>query len=99
MFKPGLDDYGYGLWAYDSNIDGKTHRTVKRPGSIMGAQAQLFRFLDDDVTIIILSNTGTATSMTSWRRSGRRWCRKPAWQTFNPGVDCRPCGPYSQPHG
>lgn len=59
MFKPGLDDYGYGVWAYDSKINGKPHRTVKRPGSIMGAQAQLFRFLDDDVTIILLSNTGT----------------------------------------
>lgn len=59
MVKPGLDDYGYGAWVYDSKIDGKMHRTFKRPGSIMGAQSQLFRFLDDDVTIIILSNTGT----------------------------------------
>lgn len=59
MFKPGLDDYGYGLWSYETKINGKAHRVVKRPGSIMGAQTQLFRFLDDDVTIIILSNTGT----------------------------------------
>jgi D-alanyl-D-alanine carboxypeptidase len=59
MFKPGLDDYGYGLWSYDTKINGKTHRVVKRPGQIMGAQTQLFRLLDDDVTIIILSNTGT----------------------------------------
>lgn len=59
MFKPGLDDYGYGVWTYDSKIDGKAHRTVKRPGSIMGAQTQLYRLLDDDVTVIILSNTGT----------------------------------------
>lgn len=59
MFKPGLDDYGYGVWTYESKIDGRMLRTVKRPGSIMGAQSQLFRFLDDDVTIIILSNTGT----------------------------------------
>lgn len=59
MFKPGLDDYGYGLWAYEMTIGGRKHRVVKRPGRIMGAQTQLFRFLDDDVTIIILSNTGT----------------------------------------
>lgn len=59
MVKPGLDDYGYGLWAYDMKVGGRAHRVVKRPGQIMGAQAQLFRFLDDDVTIIILSNTGT----------------------------------------
>jgi D-alanyl-D-alanine carboxypeptidase len=60
MVKPGLDDYGYGLWAYDTKADGRTYRVVKRPGQIMGAQSQLYRFLDHDVTIIILSNTGTA---------------------------------------
>lgn len=59
LTKPGLDDYGYGLWAYDTKINGKKHRVVKRPGQIMGAQTQLYHFLDDDVTIIILSNTGT----------------------------------------
>ena len=59
MFTPGLDDYGYGLWSYDMKIDDRKHRVVKRPGQIMGAQTQLFRFLDDGVTIIILSNTGT----------------------------------------
>lgn len=59
LVKPGLDDYGYGLWAYDTKINGKKHRVVKRPGQIMGAQSQLYHFLDEDVTIIILSNTGT----------------------------------------
>lgn len=59
MVKPGLDDYGYGLWSYETKIGDKKHRVVKRPGSIMGAQAQLFHFLDDGVTVIILSNTGT----------------------------------------
>jgi D-alanyl-D-alanine carboxypeptidase len=59
MTKPGLDDYGYGLWSYETTINGKKHRVVKRPGQIMGAQAQLYRFLDEDVTVIILSNTGT----------------------------------------
>jgi len=59
MFKPGLDDYGYGLWSYETKVGDRKYRVVKRPGQIMGAQAQLYRFLDDDVTIIILSNTGT----------------------------------------
>ncbi len=59
MTTPGLDDYGYGLWAYEAKVNGKKHRVVKRPGQIMGAQAQLYHFLDDDATIIILSNTGT----------------------------------------
>ncbi|MEQ1761722.1 MAG: serine hydrolase domain-containing protein [Pyrinomonadaceae bacterium] len=59
MFKPGLDDYGYGVWAYDTKIDGKSYRVVKRPGQIMGAQTQLYHFLDKDITVVILSNTGT----------------------------------------
>jgi len=59
LTKAGLDDYGCGLWSYETTINGKKHRVVKRPGQIMGAQTQLYRLLDDDVTIIILSNTGT----------------------------------------
>ena len=59
LVKPGLDDYGYGLWSYAMKVDGKEHRVVKRPGQIMGAQTQLFRFLEDDTTIILLGNTGT----------------------------------------
>jgi CubicO group peptidase (beta-lactamase class C family) len=59
MIKPGLDGYGYGLWAYDAEVGGKKFRVVKRPGQIMGAQAQLYHFLDQDITVVILSNTGT----------------------------------------
>lgn len=59
MVTPGLDDYGYGLWSYETKVGDRKHRVVKRPGQIMGAQSQLYHFLDDDVTVIILSNTGT----------------------------------------
>ena len=59
MIKPGLDDYGYGLWSYETNIGGKKYRVVKRPGQIMGAQSQLYHFMDAGVTVIMLSNTGT----------------------------------------
>ena len=59
MLTPGLDDYGYGVWVYDTKVDGKSFRVVKRPGQIMGAQTQLYHFLDRDVTVVILSNTGT----------------------------------------
>lgn len=59
MTTPGLDDYGYGLWTYETRINGRKHRVVKRPGQIMGAHSQLYHFMDDDVTVIILSNTGT----------------------------------------
>ena len=59
LTKPGLDDYGYGLWSYDMKVGDRKHRVVKRPGQIMGAQTQLFHFLDEGITVIILSNTGT----------------------------------------
>lgn len=59
MIKPGLDDYGYGVWAYETKIRDKKYRVVKRPGRIMGAQSQLYHFLDKEITVIILSNTGT----------------------------------------
>ena len=57
MLTPGLDDYGYGLWVRDIDVRGKPHRVAQRPGSIMGANTVLLRFLDDDLTVVILSNT------------------------------------------
>lgn len=57
LTTPGLDDYGYGLWVYETWIGAAKHRVAKRPGRIMGAQAQLYRFLDRDLTIVILANT------------------------------------------
>jgi D-alanyl-D-alanine carboxypeptidase len=57
MLTPGLDDYGYGVWVKDVDVRGKRHRVAQRPGSIMGADTLLLRFLDDDLTVVILSNT------------------------------------------
>ena len=57
MLKSGLDDYGYGLWVASIEVRGKQYRIAHRPGSIMGANVVLLRFLDEDLTIIILSNT------------------------------------------
>jgi D-alanyl-D-alanine carboxypeptidase len=57
MLKPGLDNYGYGLWIADIKVRGKEYRAAHRPGSIMGANVVLLRFLNEDLTIIILSNT------------------------------------------
>ncbi|MCQ4164854.1 serine hydrolase domain-containing protein [Tahibacter harae] len=57
MTTPGLDDYGYGVWSYDMNIGGRTQHVVKRPGRIMGAQTQLFRLVDADITLVLLANT------------------------------------------
>ncbi|HYP26374.1 MAG TPA: serine hydrolase domain-containing protein [Blastocatellia bacterium] len=57
MLKSGLDDYGYGLWVASTEVRGKKYRIAHRPGSIMGANVVLLRFLNEDLTIIILSNT------------------------------------------
>jgi CubicO group peptidase (beta-lactamase class C family) len=57
MLKSGLDDYGYGLWIASIEVGGIQHRIAHRPGSIMGANAVLLRFLSKNLTIIILSNT------------------------------------------
>ena len=60
MLKPGLDDYGYGLWSYSFTRNGRSHRVAKRPGSIMGANAVLYRLIDQRVTIVILANSNAA---------------------------------------
>lgn len=57
MLTPGLDDYGYGLWVASPEINGRPRRIAHRPGSIMGANSVLLRFLDDDLTVVILANS------------------------------------------
>jgi hypothetical protein len=59
MIKPGLDNYGYGVWSYETKINGRTYHVVKRPGRIMGAQGELYHFMAPDLTVVILGNTGT----------------------------------------
>lgn len=60
LLAPGLDDYGYGLWSYTVTRGGRRHRVAKRPGSVMGANAVLYRLLDRDETVVILANTNRA---------------------------------------
>jgi CubicO group peptidase (beta-lactamase class C family) len=60
LLTPGREDYGYGLWVASQNIGGKPHRFAQRPGQIMGANVTLLRYLDDDLTVIILGNTNLA---------------------------------------
>ncbi|MDR3447969.1 MULTISPECIES: serine hydrolase domain-containing protein [unclassified Dyella] len=62
MIKPGLDDYGDGLWSYVISAKGAKHPVVKRPGLIMGAQAQFFHVMDQDITIVMLGNTSVLDS-------------------------------------
>jgi len=57
LLTPGLEDYGYGLWSYTFRRNGREYRVAKRPGSIMGANAVLYRLVDENTTILLLGNT------------------------------------------
>jgi D-alanyl-D-alanine carboxypeptidase len=61
MLKPGLEDYGYGVWVVFVEYGGKRYRLVDRPARVMGANGSLRHFgrigFDDTLNIVILSNT------------------------------------------
>lgn len=62
MLTPGHGEYGYGVWVYkDYGIKHKMYTIVKRPGSIMGAQAMLLHILENGTTVITLSNANTVS--------------------------------------
>lgn len=75
LLKPGLDDYGLGLWVYDTQAGGHRHRVAKRPGRTMGAQTQLYRFLDRDITVIVLANTDAVDTDEFVAKIGRELLR------------------------
>ncbi|KRA20034.1 serine hydrolase domain-containing protein [Lysobacter sp. Root604] len=60
MLRPGLDDYGYGLWSYEMKIGGRKLWVAKRPGQIMGARSQLLRVIEPRISVVLLSNAGSA---------------------------------------
>ena len=62
MIRPGLDEYGDGVWSYQLTAKGTTHPVIKRPGLIMGTQAQFFHVMDQDITIIMLGNSSVIDS-------------------------------------
>jgi len=59
IVTPFLSNYGYGTWIRNVKINGKKHKILQRYGRIRGANTVWFRFIDQDLTIIILSNTDT----------------------------------------
>ena len=76
LLKPGRDNYAYGLWVASQEIGGKQHRFAQRPGQIMGANVTLLRYLDDDLTVIILGNTNLADIDRFGFQIGRTALRK-----------------------
>lgn len=57
LLTPGLDEYGYSVWIRGGKGPDVKYKRMERYGRIMGANAAWFHYLNDDVTIIILSNT------------------------------------------
>jgi CubicO group peptidase (beta-lactamase class C family) len=58
MFTPNLDGYGYGIRVGES----AGHRQVNHSGSSQGFSSYIIRFLDDNVTVIVLSNSDEANA-------------------------------------
>lgn len=59
MLTPAKEEYAFGQWVAPTN-DGTGDRVAHRPGSIMGANAQLLRYVDDGLTVVILANSNAA---------------------------------------
>jgi len=57
MLTPGLDDYGYSVWVRDTKGANVKYKRMERYGNIMGANAVVFRYLNTNLTVVILSNT------------------------------------------
>jgi len=56
------DEYAQGLWVAPVTVRGKPDRVAHRPGQVMGANTMLLRYIDDGLTVVMLSNTN-ATPM------------------------------------
>lgn len=72
----GKGEYGLGTWIYnDYTLHGRNYTILKRPGSIMGAQAVFLRVLEKPIAIIVLANT-TNTSMDDFGEKLLEWVVK-----------------------
>lgn len=58
ILEPGLENYGYGVW-----IRGKDNKVMERYGRIRGTNTVILRYLDSDLTIIILGNTDAINNL------------------------------------
>ncbi|MBY0566576.1 MAG: beta-lactamase family protein [Hyphomonadaceae bacterium] len=73
LLTPALDEYGLGLWVYSFQRHGRTYHVAKRPGSIMGANAVLYRLLDQNVSIILVANTNRSDLDVFAQRLAEHW--------------------------
>jgi CubicO group peptidase (beta-lactamase class C family) len=59
IFTPGLEDYGYG-WFIDKYLN---HKRARHSGGGSGFSHQFHRYIDDRVSIMVLSNYGFSNSL------------------------------------
>jgi len=59
-FTPYKENYGYGFWI-NQNINGK--KFIRHHGGLLGFTSDFIYFPDDDITIILLNNTGNGTNL------------------------------------
>jgi len=78
LLMPGHDDYGLGLWSYSIRRGGLAYHVAKRPGSIMGANAVLYRLRERDLTIILLANTNLTDLDVFAQRIANQFVGEPA---------------------
>jgi hypothetical protein len=60
MLVPAKEEYAFGQWVAPAPVHGRADRVAHRPGSIMGANTQLLRYVDDGLTVVILANSNAA---------------------------------------
>ncbi|UOY08068.1 beta-lactamase family protein [Muricauda sp. SCSIO 64092] len=60
LLKPYLSAYACGLWVYEKEIGDKKLRVAERQGSIEGSNTRFIRILNENSTIVLLSNMYTA---------------------------------------
>ena len=60
MLVPAKEEYAFGQWVAPVKVHGGDDRVAHRPGSIMGANTQLLRYVDDGLTVVILANSNAA---------------------------------------
>lgn len=61
---PALYNVAYGLWVSQQKFGEKTYTVVNRQGSIWGANAYWIHIMDNNTTIIIVSNTNATNLHT-----------------------------------
>lgn len=57
MFTPGLNDYGYGWYIDNLDVNGEPHKQIWHWGAYVGFHSFFSRLVDHQVTIILLLNT------------------------------------------